>query len=132
MSENKNKILVAIDGSKKSFKTIEYLCSFTPFLNKEIVLYNVISAVPDCYYDLKKEAFSGRTMSEVRAWELSHKNKIKNFMEKARGTLIASGFKSKAITIAIENRKKGTARDIIAKANKGYHSLLMRRRGKIA
>ncbi len=129
MSENK--ILVALDGSKKSFKTIEYLCGFKPFLNREIVLYNVISAVPDCYYDLKKEAFTGRTVSEVRAWELSHKNKIKNFMEKSRMTLVASGYKSKAISIAIEKRNRGTARDIMAKAQ-GYYALLLRRRGTIA
>ena len=132
MPENKNKILVALDGSERSFKTIEYLCSFEPFLNKELVLYNVINAVPEHYYDLQKEDFSGRTISEARAWELFHGNKIKNFMEKSKKALIASGFKSNAITIAIENRKKGTARDIIAKAQKGYYALVIRRRGAIA
>ena len=45
---------------------------------------------------------------------------------------MASGFKSEDVTIAIEKRKKGTARDIIAKAQGDFHSLLIRRRGTIA
>lgn len=132
MSENKDKILVALDGSKRSFKTIEYLCGLKPFLNKKIVLYNVISAVPECYYDLKNMDFSGKTISEVRAWELSHRKKIQNFMEKAKQMLMTWGFKSEAIIISIEKRYSGTARDIIAKAQKGYYALLIRRRGTIA
>jgi len=40
-----NKILVALDGSKKAFKTIDYLCNFKPFCKKELVLHNVIARV---------------------------------------------------------------------------------------
>ena len=39
------------------FRTIKYLCSFKPFLKKELVLHIVITKVPECYYDLKKRAF---------------------------------------------------------------------------
>ena len=49
MSENANKILVALDGSERAFRTIKYLCSFKPFLKKELVLHNVITKVPECY-----------------------------------------------------------------------------------
>ena len=31
MSDYKNKILVALDGSERAFRTIKYLCSFKPF-----------------------------------------------------------------------------------------------------
>ncbi|MCK5310594.1 MAG: universal stress protein, partial [Desulfobacteraceae bacterium] len=70
MQKNNNKILVAFDGSRKAFKTIKYLCSFKPFLNKQIVLYNVISSVPECYYDIKKAPFSKSAITQVKAWEL--------------------------------------------------------------
>lgn len=132
MHRNKDKILVALDGSPKAFKTIEYLCNSTIFHNKKIVLYNVKASVPECYYDLKNKDFSGKIISEVKAWELSHIKRIKSFMEKSKRMLSASGFPSKNITIAIENRKTGIARDIIAKAQDGYYALLTRRRGAIA
>ena len=129
MQKNNNKILVAFDGSRKAFKTIEYLCSFKPFLNKEIVLYNVINSVPECYYDLKKDPFSHGAITQVKAWELGQRAKMESFMSEARMMLIASGFKSEAITIAIKDKQKGIARDILAEAQKGYYALLIRRRG---
>lgn len=129
MVKNKNTILVAFDGSQKAFKTIEYLCSFKPFLNKNIVLYNAIDSVPGCYYDIKKDPFSHGAMTQVKAWEMGHRAKMESYMAEARMMLIATGFKSEAITIAIKKKIKGIARDILAEAQKGYYALLIRRRG---
>lgn len=130
-NKNKNKILVALDGSKKAFKTIEYLCKFKP-LNKEIVLYNVISSVPECYYDLKKDPYARRAVSQVKAWETGLKKQMEKFMEESRMMLVTSGFKPEAITIMIKKMKKGVARDILAETKKGYDALLIRRRGAAA
>lgn len=129
MSENKNKILVALDGSERAFKTIQYLCSFKPFLKKELVLHNIITKVPECYYDLKKKPFSYGVTSRVHAWELEYKAMIQKFMEKSRMKLIASGFKPEVVSILIAERKRGIARDIMDEARKGYDTLLTRRRG---
>ncbi|MFA5903196.1 MAG: universal stress protein [Desulfobacula sp.] len=129
MSTNTDKILVALDGSERAFRTIDYLCSFKPFLKKKLVLHNIITKVPMCYYDLKKDPFSANVTSEVRAWELSYKAKIEDFMEKARMKLIVSGFKPENISVVIAERKNGIARDILDEAKKGYEALLIRRRG---
>lgn len=129
MSEYRNKILVALDGSERAFRTIKYLCNFKPFLKKELVLHNVITRVPECYYDLKKEPFSNRVTSQVKAWEVGYKAKMDEFMAKSRIMLIAAGFRPEAITIKIAQRKKGIARDIMDEARKGYDALLIRRRG---
>jgi len=129
MSENKNKILVALDGSERAFRTIKYLCHFMPFRRKELVLHNVITKVPECYYDLKKEDFSYNITSRVRAWEQGYKAQMEKFMEKSRMMLIAAGYKPEAISIMIAQRKKGIARDIMDEARKGYDALLIRRRG---
>jgi len=129
MSENKNKILVALDGSKRALKTIKYLSSFKPFLKKELVLHTIITKIPECYYDLKKKPFSYSVTSSVKAWEVAYKDKIETFMKKSKKMLIASGFKPEAVSINIVERKKGIARDIMAEARKGYYALLIRRRG---
>jgi nucleotide-binding universal stress UspA family protein len=129
MNMNKNKILVALDGSKKGLRTIQYICSFKPFLKKEIVLHSIITKVPECYYDLKKEPFSYKATSQVRAWENGYKAQMDTFMKKSKMMLIAAGFKPEAISIIITQRKKGIARDIMDEALKGYDTLLIRRRG---
>lgn len=127
MSENK--ILVALDGSQRAFKTIEYLCSFKPFLKKKLVLHNIITKVPESYYDLKKEPSDHNANFRVRAWEIGYRNKMESFMETAKQRLITAGFKPEAIRIIIAKRKTGIARDIMDEAQKGYDALLIRRRG---
>ncbi|MBU1344352.1 MAG: universal stress protein [Proteobacteria bacterium] len=129
MSENENKILVALDGSERAFRTIQYLCSFKPFLKKELVLHNIITKVPECFYDLKKDPFSAKVTSQVLAWELGYKEQMEAFMEKSKTMLIEAGFKPEAITCIIAERKKGIARDIMDESQKGYDALLIRRRG---
>jgi len=127
MSENK--ILVALDGSQRAFGTIKYLCSFKPFLKKELVLHNIITKVPDCYYDLKKEPSSYNANFRMRAWEIGYRTKMETFMETSKRELITAGFKPEAIRIIIAERKAGIARDIMDEAQKGYDALLIRRRG---
>ncbi|MCP4720704.1 MAG: universal stress protein [Desulfobacteraceae bacterium] len=129
MSEKQNKILVALDGSERAFRTIKYLCSFKPFLKKELALHSILTKVPDCYYDLRKEPFSSKATSQVLAWEHGQKVQMEAFMEQSRMMLIAAGFRPEAISIILAQRKKGIARDIMEEALKGYEALLIRRRG---
>ena len=129
MCENQNKILVALDGSARALRTIKYLCYFKPFRKKELVLHNVITKVPECYYDLKKEPFTSNVTSRVRAWESGYNVLMEKFMEKSRMMLIAAGFPPEAIHIMIARRNRGIARDIMDEARKGYDALLIRRRG---
>ncbi|MBT3807518.1 MAG: universal stress protein [Desulfobacula sp.] len=129
MSENISKILVALDGSKKAFKTIQYLCSFEPFLKKELVLHNIITRVPECYFDFKKETSPYTATLQVKEWEYEYRVKMEAFMEKAKKKLIAAGFRPEAVNSVITERNKGIARDIMDEARKGYDALLIRRRG---
>lgn len=132
MADQKKKILVALDGSKKSVKTVEYLCAFKPFLKNDLVLCNIINKVPESYYDLKKEPFSGSAVSHVRAWEFRCRAEMETFMEHSSNKLIAAGFDPSAIKILISERKKGIARDLLEEARTGdYCALLCRRRGHV-
>lgn len=129
MSEYENDLLVALDGSGRSMETIKYLCLFTPLQNFGVVLFNVMNRVPESYYDLRSETCSREALSKMRAWENGRKTLMKNFMERSRKKLIAAGFKPEQIRILISARKNGVARDILNEARKGYHALVLRRRG---
>ncbi|MBF0204803.1 MAG: universal stress protein, partial [Desulfamplus sp.] len=124
-----NTILVALDGSARSMKTVEYLYDFKPFRNKEIVLYHIFNDVPESYWDMGMTPFSRNGAVQLDSWGVQWRLTIVEFMERARHMLITAGYKPDAITINIQERKKGVARDIIAEASKGYFALLIRRRG---
>jgi nucleotide-binding universal stress UspA family protein len=53
-------------------------------------------------------------------------------MEKARQLLLNAGFPEAAVKVDIHKRKKGIARDIITESGKGYHAVILRRRGMTA
>lgn len=129
MSEYANKLLVALDGSGRSRETVQYLARFSPFRDFELVLYNVMSRVPESYYDLRSEEFKPAALSRVRVWENSRKALMEEFMTRCRNKLIAGGFKPEQVTVTIAAKEKGVARDILAEARKGYHALVLRRRG---
>lgn len=129
MTPFENKILVALDGSERSLKTIQYLCDFKPFIRKEIVLFNVFSAVPDCYWDVSSEAFSRNAMAQAMGWQHQRRKDMDLYMERAASLLISAGYPRKNITVKVQDRKKGIARDIIKEAGKGYYAVLARRRG---
>ncbi|MDD9302685.1 MAG: universal stress protein [Desulfobacter sp.] len=129
MTEAKDKILVALDGEEKSFKTIQYLCAFKPFRDRHLVLFNVMNKVPEYYYDLGTQDFSQNVISRGHAWEYSCRKQMDEFMNQARTKLLAQGFSANHVDLVICERNRGIARDILDEAQKGYHALVLRRRG---
>ncbi|WDP88562.1 MAG: universal stress protein [Desulfobacter sp.] len=126
---NENTLLVAVDGEEKSMKTIQYISSFRPYRDKVVVLLNVMNRVPEYYYDLCSEAFSRDSVVRSLAWESGARKRMEFFMKKARVKLIACGFPPERVRIEIRDRNRGVARDILDEARKGYHGLVLRRRG---
>ena len=127
--QKKKKILVPIDGSDRALNTVRYVARFEPFRNMDIVLFHVFSSVPEGYWDLEKDPRSTSTVRQVKSWEVQQRKNMEKFMEKASQFLLKAGFSSESITIKIQNRKKGIARDIIREARNGYAAIVTRRRG---
>lgn len=123
------KILVAVDGTERSLKTVRYLTQVEPFKQLHIVLFNVFASVPTYFYDIEKEPASVKVVGQVRAWEAQQKKEMTDYMQKCRQILVEAGFADTAIETRIHKRKKGVARDIIQEAEKGYHAVVLRRRG---
>ena len=130
MSDEK-KILVTIDGSKRSKRTIDYICSFKPFRDRNITLLNITTPVPEAYYDLTRDAFSNISVGQVKAWEMGQRTIITEFLKEARQRMIAAGYKPDNIEIKIVDQSRGIARGILdeLKSNE-YQSLVIRRKGR--
>lgn len=125
----RNKILLPLDGSDRSWNTIRYLAKTEPFHTLRVVLLHVFSAVPESYWDLEKQAASSHTLRQVRSWEFEREKFVRLYMDQARQFLVKSGFQPDAVEIRIQRRKAGVARDILNEARKGYKAVIARRRG---
>jgi nucleotide-binding universal stress UspA family protein len=127
--KKKKKILVPIDGSDRALNTVRYVARVEPFRNMDIVLFHVFSSVPEGYWDLETDPRSTSTVRQVRSWEIGQRKRINQYMEQASQFLEKAGVSPESITIKIQNRKKGIARDIIREARNGYDAVVTRRRG---
>jgi nucleotide-binding universal stress UspA family protein len=125
----KMKILVPVDGSNRALNTVRYVGRVEPFRHMQIVLFNVYNSVPEGYWDLEKDPRSTSTVRQVRSWEIEQRKQINQYMEQANQYLVKAGIAPDSITIKVQNRKKGIARDIIAEARSGYTAVVTRRRG---
>jgi len=127
--QKKKKILVPVDGSDRALNTVRYVARVEPFRNMDIVLFHVFSCVPEGYWDLEKDPRSTSTVHQVRSWEIEQRKRIKRYMEQASQFLLKAGVAPESLTIKIQDRKKGIARDIIREARNGYDAVVTRRRG---
>jgi len=128
-NQKKEKLLIALDGSDQALKAARYVSEFTPFHKMKVVLFNVFSSVPESYRDLDKDSLFSKAAEEIMAWKMQRKKVIKESMDKAKLTLLRSGFSRHAVTVKIQNRKKGIARDIINEAKNGYSAVVIGRKG---
>jgi len=126
----KNKILVAVDASDRCMETIKHITQRDPFQKKQLVLYHVFITIPDFYWDIEMEPKSRGAVAYAREWEAAQKNKIEQFMEKARQMLIDAGFPEEAVTIKIKQSDKGIAGDIVEEAKDGYLAVIISRSGE--
>jgi nucleotide-binding universal stress UspA family protein len=127
--QDQKKILLAVDGSEDALYAVRYVSNLAPFHQMKIVLFNVFSSIPESYRDLAKDPLFAQSAKEIEAWELRKRNEIQEYMDKAQQILLHSGITEDAITINIQNSRKGIARDIIQEAKENYSCVVVGRKG---
>lgn len=125
-AENK-KILVAVDGSQQSMDALRYVSQAVPRSGMEIVVYQVMSKVPEVFWDLGNDPAWQQKIESLRAWEKQQETLAAHFMDKALQLFNESGFKPTRVTTRIGRQKEGIARDIIAEARQGYDVVVIGR-----
>lgn len=130
MAEKKRgKMLIALDGSDRAFETIKYVSEIPPFREMRVVLYSVVSKIPERYWDFERQPNTGRRVREIRALETHQQQALREYMDYAKARLVRSGFPGDSVAVKIHERQKGIARDIIAEARRGYAAVVVGRRG---
>jgi nucleotide-binding universal stress UspA family protein len=132
MAETKRKkVLLALDGSERSFEVVKYVGRVALFREADIRLFSVYDGLPAYYYDIdsRDPAFAS-AFREFHAWEVEQKRRLKEGMFRAKNHLLEAGFSEDRITTAIQKRKVGIARDILKEAADGYSAVLIGRKGE--
>ena len=128
-TSQREKILVATDGSAHSLATVRYVSSILDPGRFEVVLFHVLTRVPESFIDLEKvPAYQYRIVS-VEPWEKAQQKIIGEFMDNAVGILAEAGFAPAAVTVKLQERKVGIARDVAAESQNGYAAVVVGRKG---
>ena len=129
MNEQK-KLLVLVDGSERSIQTLQYMGQMLPLKNFKLVVFHVLNGVSKGFRDLERTPHDAHTLRQMITWESQQKKNIGNFTQNVRQTLVDAGFPDDSVTIKIQNRQNGIARDILKEAGEGgYTAVVLRRRG---
>jgi len=127
--KDRKRILLAVDGSEQAFEAVRYVSRLLPTNRMEVVLFHVMTRVPESFWDIEKEPPLRQKLGDTGAWESQQKKEIQEFMEKARRLFLDQNIPEDAVSIKIQERKVGIARDIIHESQKDYDGVVVGRWG---
>jgi nucleotide-binding universal stress UspA family protein len=127
--KDRRRILLAVDGSEQAFEAVRYVSRLLPPNRMEVVLFHVMTKVPESFWDMEKEPTLRQKIGDTGAWESQQKKQIQEFMERSRCLFLDKNVPEDAVGIKIQERKVGIARDIIHESQKNYDGVVVGRWG---
>ena len=95
----------------------------------EVLLFHVMTKVPESFWDIEKEPAYIHMPAPISAWELKQKKEIQEFMTSARQLFLDRNVPEDAVSIKIQERKVGIARDIVYESRNDYDGVVVGRWG---
>lgn len=124
------KILIPMDESDNAMRAAEFVAKrFNP--DNRVTLFNVmLDTAALCKMDSPEltPLFKAQQASFC-ALESKKRELVQTATQRAKEMFIAAGFAPENITIKVENKKSGVARDIIAEGKNGYDLIAIGRHG---
>ncbi len=125
----RKKILLSVDGSEHALHAVRYVAATAPADRVEVVLFHIMTRIPESFWDLQKEPAFHYRFLDMREWEMQQEKLILEFMSQACEILYAAGFPGESVRVSMQDRKIGIAQDIIAESRQGYDTVVAGRRG---
>jgi nucleotide-binding universal stress UspA family protein len=123
------KLLLAIDGSKNSLLTLDYVSRLFQFCPEaKLVLFHVLPPVPPIYKDVGP--LDPMAQHHLQQWKEKHLEAIEGILRKSKEKLVKLGWPESQIQIRAQEKRVGPASDILFEADKGMvDAIVMGRRG---
>jgi len=129
MEKKPANILVAVDGSDPSLAAVRYVARLFPPETAWFTLFHVLDRLPDVYWDLETDVGPLDERFNLGRWKSVQTQRVDRSFDNCLSVLAEAGHRREAVTTLVQERKIGIARDIAQEARKGYHALVMGRRG---
>jgi len=125
------RILIAIDTSSHALNAVRYLAFHCLRSDLEVRLFSILSLGDEEVLRgvMMDEEFMRRMKERYRLYALNCRQETEAFLEQCRTILVGYGFPESRVDVAIRQRQKGIARDIIEEAGKGFDAVVVGRRG---
>ena len=127
MNHQTNRILIASDGSPQSLNAAHFVSRTMSPNSSHITLFQVLSAIPEQFYDFANDLLWKEKIKGLRTWEQQQRNLAENAMARISDLFQHAGFIGEAVEKNISDAEKGIARDIIRRARRGYQALVIGR-----
>ena len=125
LQPNNNKIMVAVDGSDQSLWAVEYIGRMVRNQGVNLVLFHVYSGAPDSLWDLEDDPLARAQEMKIGSWWQRQEETMGEFMKEARRILLDLGIPDQSISVIVQHRIDGIARDIISESFNGYQAVVM-------
>jgi nucleotide-binding universal stress UspA family protein len=125
----RKKILLSVDGSEHALHAVRYVAATAPPDQAEVVLFHIMTRIPESFWDLQKEPAYHYRFLDIREWEAQQEKLIQEFMFQACEILYTANIPRESVQVCIQDRKIGIAQDIIAESRQGYDTVVVGRRG---
>ena len=129
MGKYRRKILLAVDGSDQSFEAVRYVSQLFPPNRMEVILFHVMNRIPESFWDIEKNPTFRHQLAPVAAWATQQQTAIQEFMERSKELLIDQGVPDESVSIRMQERQAGVARDIVREAKENYDAVIVGRWG---
>lgn len=131
MEDRENlKVLIAFDGSDLAVEAVKYAANMMPSKNTEVVLFYVQTKLSESFWKFEHDMDFRYKSTNLQGCIAEQHKQINTAMDRAHNILLEAGFHDTAIRKKIQAKNLGVVNDIVREAQKGYHALVMGRRGE--
>lgn len=129
MANSTNKILIALDGSSQSINAARYISKAIPPENSKVVLFSVRTKAPDSFWDFDEDPEISAQQPALKMWYDKQKEILDRTVEAVRQCFLDSGYPADSVSVKVQDRQVGIARDILKESYNGYTAIVLGRTG---
>lgn len=129
MDEQKQKILIAVDGSEQALNAVKYVASIMEPQSTAVVLFHIENEMPQWVLEVQSKPLYQSTTTSIKQWVSARKKIITQFFDDAIRILSDTGFPLENIISVTRPKQVNIATDILKESKNDYCAVVTGRTG---